>query len=63
MKRVVELRIDLVKGDGAAKGKAMPLKMPMGMDCYMVIKGKCVEMLKVLEEWKDAIQSTDFPKK
>lgn len=60
-KKGVELMIDVVKGEGAAKGKEMPLRLPMGSDALEVVRKKCLETLKTCDEWEEAIKSTDFP--
>ena len=59
-KKAVELMIDLVKGEGCAAGKTVPLRLPVGRDSREAINGACEEMLKTIEEWKDVIDSTDF---
>ncbi|KAI5460862.1 hypothetical protein BGZ63DRAFT_387936 [Mariannaea sp. PMI_226] len=54
--------LDLVRGEGVAKGREVPIRMPLGSDGYEVIKAKCEETLKILEDWKSVIYSTDAPK-
>ena len=61
-KKAVELMVDLVKGEGCAAGKTVPLRLPIGRDAREAIKVTCEEMLKTIEEWKDVIDSTDFVK-
>lgn len=58
--KAVELMIDLVKGEGCAAGKTVPLRLPIGRDSREAIKSACEEMLRTIEEWKDVIDSTDF---
>jgi len=53
--------VDVIKGEGLAKGKTVPWRMPIGTDAVEIIKTKCEETLKVIEEWKDFSKSTDFP--
>ncbi|KAL8845688.1 MAG: hypothetical protein Q9221_009158 [Calogaya cf. arnoldii] len=60
-KKGVEMMIDVIKGEGAAKGKAMPARLPLGTDCLEVVRKKCLETLKICDEWEEAIRSTDFP--
>ncbi|CAL8574729.1 hypothetical protein XPA_000682 [Xanthoria parietina] len=60
-KKGVELMIDVVKGEGLAKGKEMPPRLPMGSDALEVVRKKCWETLKTCDEWEKAIKSTDFP--
>lgn len=40
-------------------GKDIPLRLPIGSDCYAGLKQKCEETLALLEDWKDVITSTD----
>ena len=64
--KLVKVVVDLVRGEGVAGSKVakgggkLPLRLPLGPDCYEVVKGKCEETLGVLEEWKDVINSTDL---
>ncbi|MCJ1237515.1 hypothetical protein MMC14_005501 [Varicellaria rhodocarpa] len=59
-KRAVERMIEVVKGDGMAAGKTMPLRMPLGTDGLKVIKDKCEDTLRLCDEWKDVAISTDL---
>ncbi|KAM0432306.1 hypothetical protein ACHAPT_004846 [Fusarium lateritium] len=52
--------LDLVRGEGVAEGREMPLRIALGTDAYEVIKDKCDETLKTLEDWKDVTCSTEF---
>ena len=58
--KLVDVVVDLVKGEGIAEGRELPLRLPLGSDCYGLVKGKCEEMLGVLEQWKEVIKSTDI---
>ncbi len=55
-----EMIVDVVKGDGRAKGKEWPIRLPMGCDALELIRGKCYETLKVCDDWQDMITSTDY---
>ena len=57
--KLVEIALDLVRQEGVAKGRNIPLRLPLGVDCYDDVKAKCEETLKLLEEWKGVIRSTD----
>ena len=59
-KKAVDRMIDVVKGDGLAKGKDLPVKMPLGSDELKIVQDKCLATLKLCEEWKDLITSTDI---
>lgn len=57
--KAVKIIVDLVRKEGCAAGKEVPLRFPLGADCFSTIKEKCEETLNLLEEWKDVINSTD----
>lgn len=58
-KKLAELTVDLVRGEGVAKGKEPPLFLPLGSDAFADTKEKAERTLKVLEEWEEVIKSTD----
>lgn len=58
--KAVQITIDLVRKEGCAAGKIIPLRFPLGSDCTKVIKEKCEETLKLLEDWEDVMTSTDI---
>jgi hypothetical protein len=53
--------IDVVRGEGAAQDRELPLGLPLGSDCFNYVKDTLQRTDNVLEEWKDVIKSTDFP--
>ncbi|KAH0489903.1 hypothetical protein TgHK011_001395 [Trichoderma gracile] len=59
-KKGVAVVVDLVRQEGVAKGKTVPVRMALGQDAYEVIKNKCNKTIKLLEDWKDVISSTDL---
>ncbi|EAW12183.1 putative short-chain oxidoreductase [Aspergillus clavatus NRRL 1] len=52
--------IDVVKGENAARGKAWPNLLPLGGDAVDALRGKCLDTLRMLDEWKDVSTGTDF---
>lgn len=52
--------MDLVRGEGSAKGKQFPKILALGSDCYNTIRDVTAKVLQTLEEWKDVTKSTDF---
>ncbi|KAK0283740.1 hypothetical protein LTR35_006199 [Friedmanniomyces endolithicus] len=58
--KLVEIVLDLVRHEGVAKYMTVPLRMPLGIDCYDDIKAKCEETLRLLEDWRGVITSTDM---
>jgi hypothetical protein len=57
--KLVEIILDLVRQEGIAKDREVPFRLPLGIDCYDEMKAKLEETLKLLEDWKDVIRSTD----
>ena len=58
--RAVEIIVDLVRKEGCAADRDIPLRLPLGTDCYDTIKEKCYETLNILEDWESVITSTDY---
>ncbi|KAF2257654.1 NAD(P)-binding protein [Lojkania enalia] len=59
-KRLVETILDMVRREGVAEGKEIPFRLPLGVDVFDDMKAKCEETLKLLDEWKKVIRSTDY---
>ncbi|RFU28749.1 hypothetical protein B7463_g7592, partial [Scytalidium lignicola] len=59
IKKGVKIILDLVRQEGCAANREIPLRFPLGPDTYNVMKTKCEETLKLLEEWEPVIKSTD----
>ena len=53
--------VDMIKREGMAEGKEIPWRVPIGTDAVEIIKEKCEETLKIIEQWKEFSMSTDFP--
>ncbi|KAI0754392.1 NAD-P-binding protein [Daedaleopsis nitida] len=58
--KAMELLVDVVRGEGKAKGKAWPLYLPMGAITDDAIQAKTKKMLNVLDEWRDIIRDLDL---
>lgn len=58
--KLVNVVIDLVRGEGVAKGKEVPFRLPLGSDCVKEVKAKCQKTLEVIDEWEDVCQGTDL---
>ncbi|RGP74622.1 oxidoreductase yusz [Fusarium sporotrichioides] len=52
--------IELVKGIGFAEGKTVPLRVPLGSDCWERVKAKCEETLEICNGWEGIARSTDY---
>ncbi|KAK3356767.1 hypothetical protein B0T25DRAFT_452273 [Lasiosphaeria hispida] len=50
--------IDVVKGEGLAKGRPFPVRVVLGPDSLDVIRQKCTEQLQLLDDWEDVSLST-----
>lgn len=59
-RKAVKIILDLVRQEGCAAGRDIPFRLPLGPDCAEEMKAKCEETLKVLEDWKPIITSTNF---
>lgn len=51
--------IDLVKGEGLAKGKEFPHSLYLGPDCVDAAIKQAEDNLKLLNEWKEFSSNTD----
>ncbi|KAI0897797.1 hypothetical protein F4806DRAFT_460029 [Annulohypoxylon nitens] len=60
--KAVSIMIDLVKGTGVAKGKEIPLRIPLGSDGWGRIRDKCENMIKICDEWEEVAKSADIVK-
>ena len=61
-KDAVESMIDVVRGEGLAAGKALPLRIPIGKDAQKIVRDQCSKSLKVCEDWEDLIVSSNTAK-
>jgi hypothetical protein len=50
--------INVVKGEGVAKGKEMPERLPIGADVLATSRKRMVDFLAVCNEWEDVLRST-----
>ena len=57
IKKGVKVIVDVLTGNS---GKEIPMRLVLGKDAYGMIKAKCEETIKGLEEWKDITCSTDL---
>lgn len=49
----VEIVVDVVRGEGKAKGREWPTYLVFGPGGDVAVRSKCEKMVKVLDEWKD----------
>lgn len=58
--KLVEITVDIVRGEGVAENRSLHRTMQIGNDCYNTVKRECETALARLEEWKDVISTTDI---
>lgn len=58
--KFAEVVVDLVRGEGVATGKTVPFRVQLGSDCVEDVRGKCEEVMKQLDEWKEVGVSCGF---
>ncbi|KAL2193140.1 hypothetical protein P885DRAFT_72483 [Corynascus similis CBS 632.67] len=60
VKKGVELMVDVIRGEGLASGRKIPLRLPIGEDAVRVVEGTCKNALKVIDVWRnDVVGTTD----
>jgi NADP-dependent 3-hydroxy acid dehydrogenase YdfG len=59
-RKAVEVMLDVVKGEGVSKGRAMPERLPIGTDVLMTARKRAVGHLSICNEWEEVIRSTDL---
>ncbi|GKT74497.1 short-chain oxidoreductase [Colletotrichum tofieldiae] len=52
--------VELVRGDGMAAGREVPLRVALGSDGWGRIREKCETVVRVGAEWEDVARSTDW---
>lgn len=60
--KAMEVVVDVVRGEGKAKGRPWPLYLALGDDADEGIREKSAKLLKHLDEWGDVIKSVSFDK-
>ncbi|KAK3394488.1 hypothetical protein B0H63DRAFT_461069 [Podospora didyma] len=50
--------VDVLTKEGAAKGRDVPIRLPLGTDTLATIRSKCEATLKLLDEWEAISSST-----
>ena len=59
--KAVEAIVDVVRGEGVAKGRPWPDYLFLGDDAEAAVRAKCSKFLKVLDEWSDVTRNVSFP--
>jgi len=58
--KAAEVIVDVVRGEGVAKGRPWPEHLLLGNDAEAAVRGKCSKVLKVLDEWLDVTRGVNF---
>lgn len=59
VKKGAKVIVDVLTMSGAAEGKEVPIRLPLGPDCFKVIRGKCERTEKLLQELEGIATHTD----
>ncbi|KAF9449144.1 NAD(P)-binding protein [Macrolepiota fuliginosa MF-IS2] len=52
--------VDIVRGEGIAKGRDLPKYLILGDDAENAVRNKCQVVLDTLDEWKDVTRGVNF---
>jgi len=58
--KAMEVLVDVVRGEGRAKGREMPLYLMLGNVTYAHTRAHCNRRLQELDEWADVAKDLDF---
>lgn len=58
--KAVEAIVDVVRGEGVAKGRPWPGYLVLGEDAEIDVRTKCKKVLDVLDEWVDVARDVNF---
>ena len=58
--KAAEAIVDVVRGEGVAKGRPWPEYIFLGEGAEDAVRGKCSKVLKVLDEWVDVTRNVHF---
>ena len=57
--KLAKFTVDVVHGEGFAKGKTIPTSFQVGADCVEWVKGALEKHLAELKEWEPATSAMD----
>jgi len=61
-KKLVEVILDIVRGDGVGEGREPPLALLLGSDAHTIVREVLGRTSHAMTEWEDVTKGTDFPK-
>ncbi|KAJ7088651.1 hypothetical protein C8R44DRAFT_443335 [Mycena epipterygia] len=60
--KAMEAVVDVVRGEGRARGRAWPGRIVLGEDAEGDVRAKCKEVLERMDEWSDVVRGVGFDK-
>lgn len=58
--KAVEVIVDVVRGEGTAKGRNWSLYLPLGREANGDLEAKCETMLNTVKEWRNVTDHLDI---
>ena len=58
--RAMELLVDVVRGEGAARGRPWPMWLVLGADAYADVRAKTARLLETMAVWEDVATDVEF---
>ncbi len=58
--KAMEVVVDVVRGEGVAKGREWPTYLILGEDAEVDIRNKIGKVAKALDDWQDVIRSVNL---
>ena len=58
-RKACDLVVDAVRGEGRCEGKELPLRLPIGLDTFGIVRQSCEEKMQTLAEWEGITSETN----
>ncbi|KAH9947207.1 NAD-P-binding protein [Amylocystis lapponica] len=58
--KAMALLVDVVRGEGPARGRPLPMWLFLGNVTYTFVRQKCEQWTRALDEWEDVAKDLDF---
>ncbi|KAJ6551340.1 hypothetical protein B0H19DRAFT_1263997 [Mycena capillaripes] len=58
--KAMEAVVDVVRGEGRAKGRPWPGRLALGEDVERDVRAKCQRVLEHMDEWRDVVRGVNF---
>ena len=59
-RRATDRIVDMVRSEGKAAGKSIPLRFPVGADAVEKIRDNCSKKMQICDEWGSFCSDTNF---